>query len=153
MPRSSRSAPGAPACSARWARSGSSSVELFPASAPRHPLGKGGAINYGWHTKGPIGPNGPFPGRDGFILWQTRGFRHDIGHVDYSQWVPRLVHPRMVLDGEEVATADVLTSQDPDIAHLLTYDGPLEGTRYPMVQPLDAIATPAPLPQVPAEVA
>ena len=38
------------------------SVELFPASAPRHPLGKAGAINYGWHTEGPREPVRALPG-------------------------------------------------------------------------------------------
>ena len=52
----------------------------------------------------------------------------------------------MWLDGEETATADVLTSTDREVARLLTYDGPLEGTRYPMVPQLDAIADPGPIP-------
>lgn len=118
--------------------------ELFPAGHPRHPLGVEGAINYGWHTTGPVTPNGPFEGRDGFILWQTRGFRHDRAHVDYSQWVPRMVHPRMVVDGAEVATATVMTS--PDLAALVSYDGPLPGTRYPAVTQLAACADPGPAP-------
>jgi hypothetical protein len=122
-------------------------AELFPTDHPQHPLGAQGAINYGWHAGGPVAANGPFPGRDGFILWQTRGHRHDRAHVDYSQWVPRLVHPRMWVDGAEVATADVMTS--PDLAALLSYDGPLPGTRYPAVAQLDAAADPGPLPDPP----
>ena len=65
--------------------------ELFPANAPCHPLGKDGAINYGWHTSGPVTPKGPYRGR---------GRRHPCGkngasattaiHVDDSQWVPRM---------------------------------------------------------------
>ena len=104
--------------------------ELFPANHPTHPLGKAGAINYGWHTQGPTTPNGPYQGRPGIILWQTRGFRHNRGHVDYSQWAPRLVHPRMHVDGREVSTADVMMS--PELAGLVSYQGPLRGTRYPL---------------------
>jgi hypothetical protein len=123
-------------------------VDLFPPSAPRHALGKVGAINYGWHTRGPTGENGPYLGADGFILFQTRGFRHDVSHVDYSQWVPRLVHPRMWLDGQQVATADVLTSTDKDTNRLLTYDGPLPDTRYPNLPvPTEGpFSTPLPIP-------
>jgi hypothetical protein len=126
-------------------------VQLFPAAAPRHPLGKLGAINYGWHTVGPARQDGPFAGRGGLILWQTPGFRHDIAHVDYSQWVPRLVHPRMIVDGGEVATADVLGSAE--LAALVSYDGPLEGVRYPAVAPLAACSDPGPLPAITAPAA
>ena len=104
--------------------------ELFPAAHPAHPLGKDGAINYGWHTTGPVTPNGPYLGRPGVILWQTRGFRHNRFHVDYSQWVPRFVHPRMHVDGRNVATAEVMMS--PELAGLVSYQGPLLGTRYPL---------------------
>jgi hypothetical protein len=119
-------------------------VQLFPAERPAHPLGKQGAINYGWHAPGPVRPGGPFAGRDGAILWQQQGFRHNTAHVDYSQWVSRLVHPRMVVDGNEVATADVLTSKD--LAALVSYDGPLQGTRYPVIEALAASSDPGPLP-------
>jgi hypothetical protein len=119
--------------------------ELYPAGHPAHPLGPTGAINYGWHTTGPARPGqGPFQGRGGFVLWQTRGFRHDRAHVDYSQWVPRLVHPRMIVDGAELATADVM--MDARLAPLVSYDGPLPGTRYPGVAPVDAVVTQPPLP-------
>jgi hypothetical protein len=104
--------------------------ELFPALCPAHPLGIEGAINYGWHTVGPVTPEGPYQGRPGMILWQTRGFRHNRRHVDYSQWAPRAVHPRMRVDGQNVATADVMTS--PELAGLVSYHGPLLETRYPL---------------------
>ena len=104
--------------------------ELFPALSPAHPLGIDGAINYGWHTVGPVTPNGPYPGRSGMILWQTRGFRHNRRHVDYSQWAPRVVHPRMRVDGRNVATSEVMMS--PELAGLVSYHGPLLGTRYPL---------------------
>ena len=120
--------------------------ELYPAGRPGHPLGPDGAINYGWHTTGPARPQqGPFQGRGGFVLWQTRGFRHDRAHVDYSQWVPRLVHPRMIVDGTELATADAMT--DATLAPLLSYDGALKGTRYPRVTALDAVVTQPLLPE------
>jgi hypothetical protein len=104
--------------------------ELFPAAHPAHPLGKDGAINYGWHTTGPVAPNGPYLARPGVILWQSRGFRHNRFHVDYSQWVPRFVHPRMQVDGRNVATAEVMMS--PELAGLVSYQGPLLGVRYPL---------------------
>jgi hypothetical protein len=50
----------------------------------------------------------------------------------------------MVVDGAEVATADVMTS--PELAALVSYDGPLQGTRYPVVAQLDAVVDPGPLP-------
>lgn len=104
--------------------------ELFPAASPAHPLGKDGAINYGWHTSGPVTRGGPYQGRPGIILWQTRGFRHNRRHVDYSQWAPRVVHPRMLVDGRNVSTAEVMTS--PELAALVSYHGPLLETRYPL---------------------
>ena len=104
--------------------------ELFPATFPTHPLGQDGAINYGWHTVGPVTRDGPYQGRLGFILWQTRGFRHNRRHVDYSQWVPRFVHPRMLVDGAVVPTAEVMMS--PELAGLVSYQGPLLGVRYPL---------------------
>ncbi len=90
--------------------------ELFPAAHPAHPLGKDGAINYGWHTTGPVTPKGPYLARPGVIMWQTRGFRHNRFHVDYSQWVPRFVHPRMVVDGRNVATTDVMMSPSSQVS-------------------------------------
>jgi hypothetical protein len=105
--------------------------ELFPALSPAHPLGIDGAINYGWHTVGPVTPNGPYRGRPGMILWQTRGFRHNRRHVDYSQWAPRAVHPRMRVDGRNVSTAEVMMS--PELAGLVSYHGPLQETRYPLL--------------------
>jgi hypothetical protein len=106
--------------------------ELFPTSPgglPAHPLGWDGAINYGWHTRGPATRNGPYVGQPGVVLWQTKGFRHNRRHIDYAQWVPRFVHPRMEVDGRWVRTADVMTS--PELAGLVTYDGPLPDVRYP----------------------
>jgi hypothetical protein len=104
--------------------------ELFPATAPSHPLGKDGAINYGWHTVGPVTAEGPYQGRPGVILWQQRGFRHNRRHVDYSQWIPRFVHRRMRVDGRTIATAEVMMS--PELAGLVSDQGPLLETRYPL---------------------
>ena len=104
--------------------------ELFPAASPAHPLGKDGAINYGWHTAGPVTRFGPYHGRSGVILWQQRGFRHNRRHVDYSQWVPRFVHPRMRVDGRNVSTLEAMMS--PELAGLVSYQGPLPGARYPL---------------------
>ena len=64
------------------------------------------------------------------ILWQTRGFRHNRRHVDYSQWIPRFVHSRMRVDGRNASTAEVMMS--PELAGLVSYHGPLLETRYPM---------------------
>jgi hypothetical protein len=113
-----------------------------------HPLGKDGAINYGWHSPGPATAAGPYHGRAGFVVWQQRGFKHNRFHADYSQWVPRLVHPRMLVDGAEVPTADVMGSTE--LAGLVSYDGPLKATRYQAVAPLDCVAQPPALADLPA---
>ncbi len=115
--------------------------KLWPASHPAHPLGREGAINYGWHTVGPATPNGPYVGHDGLILWQQEGYRHNLDHVDYAQFVPRFVRADMLLDDEHgvpvpVRTVDVLT--DPKLAGLLSYEGAIGGSRYPNVPPPDA---------------
>ena len=77
-----------------------------------------------------MAPNGPYLARPGVILWQSRGFRHNRFHVDYSQWVPRFVHPRMLVDGHNVSTVEVMMS--PELAGLVSYQGPLRGVRYPL---------------------
>ena len=121
--------------------------ELFPprpGALPPHRFGYDGAINYGWHIdatpenlaaiahhqsypREPYG--GPYMGQPGIVLWQTKGYRHNRGHVDDSQWVPRFVHPWMEVDGERRRTADVM--QSPTLSGLVSYEGPLRGTRYP----------------------
>ncbi len=138
--------------------------ELFPPRPgvpPAHPLGVDGAINYGWHVpttpenlaavayhqghpREPYG--GPYMGQPGVILWQTKGFRHNRRHVDYSQWVPRFVHPQMLVDGRWergrlvggrwIPTAEVMMS--PELWGLVSYEGPLRGTRYPLLAQLEA---------------
>ncbi len=52
--------------------------------------------------------------------------------VDYNQWGPRFVHPRMLVDGQNVATAEVMMS--PELAGFVSYQGPLLGVRYPLWQ-------------------
>jgi hypothetical protein len=121
--------------------------ELFPprpGALPPHPFGYDGAINYGWHidaTPEDLAAiahhlsypreqySGPYMGQPGIVLWQTRGYRHNRGHVDYSQWIPRFVHPWMEVNGERMRTADVM--QSPTLSGLVSYEGPLRGTRYP----------------------
>ncbi len=83
--------------------------ELFPAAHPAHPWTRTERST----TAGtPPGPSLPMARtwRPGVIMWQTRGFRHHRVHVDYSQWVPRFVHPRMLVDGQNVATAEAMMS-------------------------------------------
>jgi hypothetical protein len=121
--------------------------ELFPprpGALPPHHFGYDGAINYGWHIDAtpedlaaiahhqryPREPySGPYMGQPGIALWQTKGYRHNRGHVDYSQWVPRFVHPWMEVNAERRRTADVM--QSPTLSGLVSYEGPLRGIRYP----------------------
>jgi hypothetical protein len=130
--------------------------ELFPprpGAPPPHRFGYDGAINYGWHLDAtpadlaaivhhqscPQEPySGPYMGQPGIVLWQTRGYRHDRGHVDYSQWIPRFVHPWMEVDGERRPTAEVM--QSPTLSGLVSYEGPLRGSRYPDRPPTQTTA-------------
>jgi serpin B len=96
---------------------------------PAHPLGYDGAINYGWHTDQAPTRNGPYVAQPGIVVWQSRGLRHNRGHVDYSQWVPRFVAPWMEVDGQRVSTADVMQSKE--LAGLVSYEGPLRSVRLP----------------------
>lgn len=108
---------------------------LFPppwGGLPPHRFGYDGAVNYGWHTVGPVSPDGPYMGQPGVILWQTLGQRHNRKHVDNSQ-LQRLVRDKMqvLADGNWVwkPTAEVMRS--PEFSGLVSYEGPLRGTRHP----------------------
>ncbi len=70
---------------------------------------------YGWHQ-----PNGrPI---------QSLSLVHGAYYADYSHGV-RLIDDRVHVDGESRALADVLA--DPNLAHLLSSEGPLRVTRQP----------------------
>lgn len=100
------------------------------------------AVNYGWHFR----PGNSYQGITGNItaslikdpetkqyvhMIQSRGFHHDIKHVDYSQTL-RLVAKLCVVDGQETSVADVL--RDPLLAKLVSHNGPLPDFRHPFVE-------------------
>lgn len=95
--------------------------------------GKATVCNYGW-----LSESGYYPAETkGLKCWQNPGFQHDDSHVDPSQ-VIRLMKRKAVLlrpcrPDEEVDLVDVL--QDPDLAGLVTYDGPLTYLRVADVPP------------------
>lgn len=81
------------------------------------------AANYGWHVL-----RGQFKGPGGIPVLQPLGTVHNLWHVDYSQ-VLRLIHRRMILDGQQALLDDVL--KDPALAPLVSYEGALESLRIP----------------------
>ena len=90
------------------------------------------AVNYGWHGKGlPYRAATPRGG----ALYQPVGFKHNLGHVDYSQIV-RLVQPMVRLCDDEDGTCQEVHIQkiasDPVLAALLSHEGPLT-LRHPGV--------------------
>lgn len=79
--------------------------------------GGGRCAIYGWHLPGgkPI---------------QPVSTRHVRDYTDYSQTL-RLVHNVVTVDGESRQLAEVL--QSPDLASLLSHEGPLQAVRVPGV--------------------
>lgn len=82
------------------------------------------AANYGWHDRS--SPNKR--------VWQPVGLAHDRFHVDYSQ-VVRLVCRTVCVDGQELPLDDVLRS--PELAPLVSSEGPLKIVRHPGVPEFD----------------
>ena len=94
----------------------------------------GKAANYGWHF-----PGSTFGGSawgaavtPPLRLIQDLGFFHDDSHVDYSQTVT-LAHRACLADGRTRDLLEVL--QDPDLAPLISHEGPLRVLRQPGVEP------------------
>ncbi len=83
---------------------------------------------YGWHE------------REGKVV-QPLSTRHSCRYADYSHGI-RLVDQHMTIDGEVHRVADVLA--DPDLAPLLSDDGPLTETAYPTVLPEYGGSSPKP---------
>lgn len=95
------------------------------------------AVNYGWHWTRP--QNGsttatliknPSTGQY-YRMIQSRGWHHNIRHVDYSQ-VLRLVARDCILDGERADFAEILTSSEL-FSLVLANHHPLESHRHPFV--------------------
>lgn len=108
----------------------------------------GRAVNYGWHFEG------TFPGADGKpSTWapcaslagpgcrviQGMGWAHDAQHTDYSQNCV-LVARACEVDGREMDLAGVLA--DPELAPLVSHEGPLKILRQPGVPVLSPIPVP-----------
>ena len=91
------------------------------------------AANYGWHFEGSSfqGLKGePTVSLPGVRVIQGVGTVHNDQHTDYSQIV-RLVSRTCEVDGQQRDLADVL--MDPDLAPLVSHEGPLPGWRQPDV--------------------
>jgi len=91
------------------------------------------AANYGWHFEGSNfqGIKGePSVSLPGVRVIQGVGTVHDASHVDYSQ-ICQLVLRSCFIDDEERDLADVI--QDPELAALVSHEGPLPGWRQPDV--------------------
>lgn len=103
----------------------------------RYPNTSKGA-NYGWHTKSKPSPAhpewGPFPCKAGGYVFQPVGFCHDIYHTDYSQTL-RLFSRFVGVEDPNTGTCSELELdtmlQDPDLAGLISYEGPLKWVRHP----------------------
>ena len=92
--------------------------------------GKRKAANYGWFDT--QAPNG--------VLWQPVGLAHNDEHVDYSQLL-RLVRRDVEVNGRPIDIDEVL--KDPELAWLLSKEGPLKVLRLPSV-PRPEEASPKP---------
>jgi len=84
------------------------------------------AANYGWYD--PRAPHSSGKHR----LWQPLGLAHNLDHVDYSQ-VVRLVQRECLIDGEARDLTEVMT--DPELAPLVSHEGPLRLVRLLGVEP------------------
>ncbi len=93
------------------------------------------AANVGWYS--PTAPaNYVSEGVPGLRMWQPLSTFHDRWHADYSQWFTG-VRPVMIVDGAEMAVADVLQSKT--LSKLVTYEGALNFTRHPGVPHLPTL--------------
>lgn len=91
------------------------------------------AANYGWHFEGSSFqgiPGEPTVSLPGVRVIQGVGTVHNDQHTDYSQIV-RLASRTCEVDGQPRDLADVL--MDPDLASLVSHEGPLPGWRQPDV--------------------
>lgn len=100
------------------------------------------AINYGFLTNRQPSQFGPYKTPRGLTAWQTIGGAHDVQHVDYSQ-ICCLVLGACIVDGQDHQLVDVM--RDPDLAWLVSDDGPLKVTRYHV--PISAFAKTDPPPE------
>ena len=99
----------------------------------------GRACNYGWHFTGPTcqGIMG-FPAASNIVslgtnpvkVIQPNATAHDPHHSDYSQ-ICQLVSQVCWVDGVEKRFSDLLV--DPQLAKLVSHQGPLKNTRQPGV--------------------
>jgi hypothetical protein len=88
------------------------------------------AMNMGWHLAAPLPgvPFDPAPTLPGEHLIQSPGTHHDPNWIDYSQ-VCLFVSAECVVDGLTAAFAEV--AQSPDLAALVSHEGPLRFLRQP----------------------
>jgi hypothetical protein len=83
--------------------------------------------NFGWHA-----PTAPSRSPGGERVFQPVGLAHDRRHVDYSQLLTlmgrKILVDDVLRDAEEVA-------RDPELAPLLSDEGPLPALRHPDLTP------------------
>jgi len=92
------------------------------------PSHKGLAENYGWHNP-TSGPRCATPaGGNGCHVIQDPGWRHNLGHTDYSQTCV-LVSRECQVDGRGADLTNVL--QDPVLAYLANHSGRMKVLRQP----------------------
>jgi len=96
----------------------------------------GHAANYGWYYHGVCPPGQPCsnsPATSG--LWMIQGpgtdwLRHDLQQADYAQTIT-LVHRDCIVDDRPRDLADIY--RDPELAGLVSHEGPLKILRQPGV--------------------
>ena len=94
------------------------------------PAHKGMAENYGWHNTRSGPPCATPAGGAGCRVLQDPGWRHDLGHTDYSQNCV-LVSRECRIDGASMDLAAVL--RDPVLAFLANHKGAMRVLRQPGV--------------------
>jgi hypothetical protein len=104
---------------------------------------EGRAVNYGWHGPGFSSQAATSAGQR---VIQMIGQAHDLGHVDYSQ-VVRLVGREVEIWGGDLGggvTMDIdQVVTDPNLAGLISHEGPLPAMRHPFssdIQPCSGSA-------------
>jgi hypothetical protein len=110
------------------------------------------AINYGAITTRAPSVDGPFRSPSGLTMWQTVGTKHDAfetapgdGHSDYSQLVLCCLDA-CIVDNAAASVSTLL--RDPELAWLVSDEGPLHTTRYVVPDHATGAVSTAPWPKL-----
>ena len=93
----------------------------------KHPQGGVRVENYGLYTN--TAPANYLSVSGNHRMWQPNSTAHNEHHTDYSQDFGPVVHPVMLVNGQLMPTADVMTSAT--LCKLVCHDGPLTYTHHP----------------------